>query len=237
MTWARERFLIEAARTGLFSPDYAEDVLVRLAHHSSAIEGNTITLGETVTLLVDELSPPGRSIREVYEVANHREGLVVALRAITDDEPLTEQLVREMHASLMDHLVADRGEYKSSGNAIVGATFTPTPPERVPEAMRQWAEQASWQTRSLDGAPLLEAIAGNHILLERIHPFSDGNGRTGRIVVAYQTIVRFGAPAIITADMRAEYLRLLADEDAAGLATLLARLLADELERAQPVAR
>ncbi len=233
MTWARERFHIEAAHTGLFSPAYADDVLVRLAHHSSAIEGNTITLGESITLLVDELSPPGKSLREVYEVANHREGLIVALRAIADDVPLTDALVRRMHGALMDHLAADRGEYKASGNAIVGAAFTPTPPERVPEAMRQWADQANWQTRHLDGIPLLEAIADSHIRFERIHPFSDGNGRTGRLILAYQTVLRFGAPAIITADLRAEYLRLLAEEDASGLATVLARLLADELDRAE----
>ena len=161
-----------------------------------------MTLGESVTLLVDELTPAGKPVREVSEVANHREGLVAVFQAIVADEPLTDQLVTTFHAALMDHLLPDRGQYKTSGNAIVGAAFAPTPPERVPEAMRQWADQTDWQTRNLDGAPLLEAIAASHIAFERIHPFSDGNGRTGRLVLAYQTILRFDVPAIITADLR-----------------------------------
>jgi len=153
------------------------------------------------------------------------------LQAIADNEPLTSKLVRELHASLMDHLAFDCGEYKTSSNAILGAKFEPAPPSRVPELMMQWADQTEWQTTNLNNEALLEAIAASHIAFERIHPFSDGNGRTGRAIIAFQTIRRFGFPAIISVADKSEYLRLLDNQDATGLAQLLATSLANETER------
>lgn len=235
MTWSRQEFLTDVTQTGILSPEYAEDVLVRLAHHSAAIEGNTLTLADTITLLVDERVPmAGTPVRELYEVSNHYEALARVLRAVADGEPLTAGLVRDLHAALMDHLAHDRGSYKTSSNLVTGASWQPTPPERVPELMLQWAEQAEWQTANLDNEALLEAIAGAHIAFERIHPFSDGNGRTGRAIIAYQTIRRFGFPAIIQVARRSEYVTMLDGQDTTALTRLLAVALANEASRAQP---
>ncbi|KPM56864.1 hypothetical protein CcI49_36865 [Frankia sp. CcI49] len=235
MTWTRPEFLAEIARTGILSPEYAEDVLVRLAHHSTAIEGNTLTLADTITLLVDERVPvAGTPVRELYEVTNHYQALARLLTAVADGEPLTTELVRDLHAALMDHLTHDRGQYKTSSNIVTGASWRPTSPERVPELMLQWADQAEWQTANLDNEALLEAIARAHIAVERIHPFSDGNGRTGRAIIAYQTIRRFGFPAIIQVAQRSGYIAMLDAQDTPALTRLLAVSLADEAGRAQP---
>jgi Fic family protein len=233
VTWTRPEFLADVARTGVLSPQYAEDVLVRLAHHSAAIEGNTLTLADTITLLVDERVPvAGTPVRELYEVANHYEALARILRAVADGEPLTTDLVRDLHAALMDHLAHDLGRYKTSSNIVTGASWQPAPPARVPELMLQWADQAEWQTANLDNEALLEAIAGGHIAFERIHPFSDGNGRTGRAIIAYQTIRRFGFPAIVQVTQRPGYIAMLDTQDTPALTRLLAVSLADEASRA-----
>jgi Fic family protein len=233
VTWTRQEFLADAARTGVLSPQYAEDVLVRLAHHSAAIEGNTLTLADTVTLLVDERVPvAGTPVRELYEVANHYQALARILQAVADDEPLTIDLVWDLHAALMDHLAHDLGQYKTSSNIVTGASWQPAPPVRVPELMLQWADQAEWQTANLDNEALLEAIAGGHVALERIHPFSDGNGRTGRAIIAHQTIRRFGFPAIVQVTQRPGYITMLDTQDTPALTRLLAVSLADEAGRA-----
>ena len=232
MTWDRGQFVAEVERTGLFAPDYADDMLVRLAHHSSAIEGNTLTLADTVTLLVDELTPTaGKELRELYEVSNHREVLARILRAVSDDEPLTVGFVQDMHSALMDHLAHDRGQFKTSSNFVTGASWPPAEPSQVPDLIRQWCDQTEWQTANLDGTALLEAIAQSHIAFERIHSFSDGNGRTGRAVIAYQTIRRFGFPSIVQAGQKPDYISMLDREDVLGLATMLATDLAVESER------
>jgi Fic family protein len=232
VTWTRQEFLADVARAGVLPPEYAEDVLVRLAHHSAALEGNTLTLADTITLLVDERVPvAGTPVRELYEIANHYEALARILRAVADDEPLTTDLVRDLHAALMDHLAHDRGQYKTSSNIVTGASWQPAPPARVPELMLQWADQAEWQTANLDNEALLEAIAGGHVAFERIHPFSDGNGRTGRAIIAYQTIRRFGFPAIVQVTQRPGYITMLDAQDTPALTRLLAVTLADEASR------
>jgi Fic family protein len=217
MTIDRLQFIDAVNKTHVLPSAYAEDILVRLAHNSSAIEGNTLSLSDTITLLVDQLTPTaGVSMREIYEVANHREALIRVLQAVSDEQPLTVNLVRDLHSRLMDHLAYDRGNLKTSANVVLGAAWEPAPPSRVLNLMREWADQVEWQTANLDGQPLLEAIAASHIRFERIHPFSDGNGRTGRAIVAYQTIRRFGFPAIVSAADRSEYIRLLDTVDAPG---------------------
>ncbi|GAA1857657.1 Fic family protein [Myceligenerans crystallogenes] len=232
MTWDRERFQIEVQQLAVLTPEYAEDVLVRLAHHSAAIEGNTLTLADTITLLVDERTPAaGTRVRELYEVANHREVMVRILQAVAGGEPISTSLVLQVHAALMDHLARDFGRFKSSDNVVTGASWKPAPPSQVPGLIHQWADQTEWQTANLDGPALMEAIAGAHIAFERIHPFSDGNGRTGRAVIALQTIRRFGFPAIVPVDQRSAYFAMLDAQDASGLATLLAGRLAVESER------
>lgn len=231
MTWERSRFLDRVGRSGLWAADYAEDVLVRLAHSSSSIEGNTLTVSDTFTLLLDDIAPAGKSMRELYEVANHREALGIVLDAVTEDRPLETELVREVHAALTDHLLFDRGEYKNSENRVAGASFLPVPPSQVPQAMMQWAQQTEWQTASLDDMALIEAIAQSHISFERIHPFSDGNGRAGRMILAYQTIRRFGYPAMVPVEQKSAYIRALDEQDAAGLSRMLLRSLAAESAR------
>jgi Fic family protein len=101
--------------------------------------------------------------------------------------------------------------------------------------MRQWADQAESQTANLDNEPLLEAIAGAHIAFEHIHPFSDGNGRTGRAIIAYQTIRRFGFPAIIQIAQRPAYISMLDAKDTPTLTQLVAAALAAETDRRQQI--
>jgi Fic family protein len=233
MTWVRQEFEQRIRELDTLPFEYVEDILVRLAHNSSAIEGNTLSISDTVTLLLDQVTPQaGSSMREIYEVENHREAVAIIFEALAGNTPLTTQLALQFHAALMDHLVPDKGKFKTSDNAVMGASWMPVPPSQVAARMREWADQTEWQTTNLNDESLLDAIAGSHIRFERIHPFSDGNGRTGRSILAYQTLRRFGVPAIVPVSERSRYITLLDDDDAPGFALMLAELLAAELDRA-----
>jgi Fic family protein len=233
MTLTRAAFVALVGRTGRMSPAYAEDVLVRVAHHSAAIEGNTLSVADTITLLVDELTPTaGRPLRELYEVANHREAFATVLEHAGGDQPLTAHLIRRLHAELMDHIHDDRGQWKTTQNAILGSTVETATPAQVPWLVEQWAENASWQASNLHGAQAVTALAGAHADFERIHPFADGNGRTGRMLLMWQSLRAFGVPIVIEVSQRAAYIEALRTDARDDLDALLAGRLLNELERA-----
>lgn len=96
--------------------DYLKDVLVRLAHHSTAIEGNTLSLAETVSIILDNALPPTNrkiTLREIYEVRNHEPSFHYILNELNSRHSLTVGTVKVIHATLPDHLQHDRGQFKN----------------------------------------------------------------------------------------------------------------------------
>jgi Fic family protein len=233
VTLTRTAFFAQIAEVERLTPQYAEDLLVRIAHHSSAIEGNSLTVPDAITLLVDELIPSsGKTMRELYEVANHREALARVITHAFSGERLTGGFIRQVQGDLLDHIRDDRGQWKSTQNAILGAQTETADPSETPWLMDQWAENAQWQAENLTGADALSAVASAHADFERIHPFADGNGRTGRMLIMWQTLKAFGVPIVIEVDRREQYIAALHDDDRVALTDLLADCLLSELERA-----
>ncbi len=94
----------------IYSQDYLDDLLVRMAYHSSGIEGNTISLPETVSIILESTLPgKHKSIREFYEIENHKQAFQALLFALDNGEELSLGLVKDIHALLMDRLQHDRG--------------------------------------------------------------------------------------------------------------------------------
>lgn len=216
-----------------YKQDYLDDILVRMAYHSSGIEGNTISLPETVSIILESTLPgKHKSIREFYEIENHKQAFSLLLDSLANHAPLTLGLVQDFHALLTDRLQHDRGRFKTVQNAIIGAEFKTASPEETPFLMAQWVDNTVYR---LDIAKsereIVEVLADTHIQLERIHPFSDGNGRAGRLILMYLAMKYLGAPVIVSRNDRAEYMELLANQNVQGLADLLQQSLDAEKER------
>ena len=77
--------------------EYLQDVLVRLAHHSSAIEGNTITLPDTVSIISHNTLPGGYSRREFFEIENHRDAFAFVIDQLQDKQPLNLTVLKDIH--------------------------------------------------------------------------------------------------------------------------------------------
>ncbi|MGF0047822.1 Fic family protein [Streptococcus hyointestinalis] len=216
-----------------YTQDYLDDVLVRIAYHSSGIEGNTISLPETVSIILENTLPSNhKSVREFYEIENHKQAFSYLLEQLEQQPPLTMGLIQDFHALLTDRLQHDKGQFKSSQNAIVGAEFRTATPSETPLLMSQWADNTNYRLELATSTDeLLTVLADTHIQFERIHPFSDGNGRTGRLIIMYLAIRYLGAPIIINKDQRALYMELLANQDTKELAGLFRQLLDYEKER------
>lgn len=192
--------------------DYLEDVLVRLAHHSSAIEGNTITLPETVTIILHHTLPGNGNItrREFYEIVNHEQAFEYVIDMISNNEKLSISIIKDIHERLTDRLQHDKGKLKGTDNYIKGTDFSTASPEKVPQLMEQLIENLEYRLEnSHTEDDVLRAILETHIQFEKIHPFSDGNGRTGRMVMNYSLLENNIPPLIIKKDNKTEYMQIL----------------------------
>lgn len=192
--------------------DYLEDVLVRLAHHSSAIEGNTISLPETASIILHDTLPNSANIsrREFYEVDNHQQVFEYIIYAVERNEKLTVPVVKDIHEKLMDRL--HKGQFKKNENILKGTVFPTAPPEQVPQLMEQLIGNLNYRLENSHSEhDKLRVILEFHIQFEKIHPFSDGNGRTGRMVMNYSLLENNLAPLIIKKEEKDTYMQILGE--------------------------
>ena len=215
-----------------YTQDYLNDILIRMAYHSSAIEGNTITLSEVSNIFLERSLPKYKTIREFYEIENHKQAFEFLFDNINNNVELNIDLLLNMHKYLVDRLQHNAGNFKSSQNAIVGAKFQTTSPTETPYLIRQWIDSTNYRLNNTDkDNEILSILADTHIQFERIHPFSDGNGRCGRLILLYLGIKYLNSPLIISKENRDEYMEYLAEQDIEGLASLLNNSLEFEKER------
>ncbi len=204
---------------------YFEDFVARSTYHSNAIEGSTLSLAETYAILFNDNSLQVKATaRELYEAINHK----YALAAATEDlaEPLSEVLIKRI-AAVISKNINEMDGYRRVQVFIRGAEHLPPAPNQINQAMMQLVHE---YLHSEAQDPFMRE-AQFHIRFERIHPFEDGNGRTGRILINRGLMQAGQAPVVIPVEERAEYLNLLAASNAEGLAAMLERLSHEEEQR------
>ena len=209
--------------------EYMEDMLVRMAHHSTAIEGNTLTQAETISILIHNFIPRDMSEREYYEVKNYRKVFNTLLEA---DRKVTTELIKKYNKDIMENLHDLNGKFKTTQNLILGAEFEPTKPYLVPFEIEDWCNNLSYR---LDNAKTneekVEIIMDQHIKFEKIHPFNDGNGRTGRLLIIHSCLKEDLEPIIIPKEEKGKYINLLASENLKELTKWALQLQEKERDR------
>ena len=216
--------------------DYLDDMLVRLAHHSAGIEGNTISLPATVSIILNGILPVsgGATVREFYEIENHKIAFSNLLDHLENNDKLSVAIIKEIHADLTDRLQYDKGQFKKKENMIIGAEFQTATPGETPFLIQQLVDKLEY---GLENAATeeeqLESILDTHIQLEGIHPFSDGNGRTGRMLMNYSLLQEGFPPLIIEKETKATYIEILAKQDLNGFMSFANEILAKEQNRMQ----
>lgn len=214
--------------------NYLDDMLVRLAHHSAGIEGNTISLPATVSIILNGTLPisSGATVREFYEIENHKQAFSNMLDHLESNDTLSVSIIKELHADLTDRLQYDKGQFKKNENQIIGAEFQTASPGETPFLVQQLVDNLEYR---LENAAIdevkLEGILDTHIQFERIHPFSDGNGRTGRMLMNYSLLQEGFPPLIIEKEAKAIYIELLAKQDLGGFMSFAKEILAKEQKR------
>ncbi len=155
---------------------------------SSQIEGTQSSLSDLLLFELDEV--PGVPLDDVVEVSNYVAAMEHGLARLRGGFPLSSRLIREIHGALMARgrgSDKDPGEFRRSQNWIGGtrpgnARFVPPPPHLVPDAM---AALERFLHAEQDGLPVLLRAGLAHVQFETIHPFLDGNGRVGRLLITF----------------------------------------------------
>jgi Fic family protein len=180
-----------------------EHVMLEWTYQSNAIEGNTLTLQETKVVL-EGITVGGKSLREHLEAINHREAIRYVENMVSEKLPLSQHALLDIHDLVLKGIDPNQaGRYRQQNVMISGASTTPPHFMRVREEI---ATLLDW--RNSDEAQTLHPVereAITHANFERIHPFIDGNGRTGRLLLNLELMKQGYPPAIIKKEERQDY--------------------------------
>ncbi|MDP2749807.1 MAG: Fic family protein [Nanoarchaeota archaeon] len=180
--------------------------IVEFAFNTTAIEGNTITLKQAQNLLHENLTPKNKTLREIYDIQNTEK---VFLNLIDINDKLSHELICKIHDELLANIDSRKG-YRTEDVRVIKATFKSTPARYVKTDMDLLLKWYYETEKSIH--PFALAVIFHH-KFEKIHPFMDGNGRTGRMLMNYILLKKDYPPAIIRKKNRSEFLKQLAKAD------------------------
>ncbi len=178
-----------------------EELILEHTYNSSVIEGSTFTKKETEAVIFDKSVIPHKSLIEHLEVTNHA-ALLRDILIKSYDEPISEKLIREFHGRLLQGIRPDAEDYSQHQRAIRGVDIILTHPKDIPEEMAGLIKD--WK-KAVGKKDVLNAVSDFHVRFELIHPFGDGNGRVGRLVMALQCLQADFPPVVIENSRKAEY--------------------------------
>lgn len=156
----------------------------QFTYDSGAIEGNTLSLQQTSMLLFENIVPSAKSMREINEALNHKRAFDFILNY---KEDINKQFILDLHTlvvkeTLREDLEGQIGKLRTVQVYIRGAKWTPPKPEDVPNEMKALL---SWYSQNKKKLHPLILAAYFHTAFEQIHPFVDGNGRVGRLIMNF----------------------------------------------------
>ena len=212
----------------LTQKDLIKNFIIEFAFNTTSIEGNTIKLEEARELLEENLTPKNKTLREIYDLQNTER---VIFKLLESKEELSHEQIIEVHKGLMQDIDARIG-YRTRDVRVIRSNFEATPAPYVKtdmDILLKWYRENKSKLH-----PFVLASIFHH-KFEKIHPFFDGNGRTGRMILNYILMLNNYPLIIVHTKRRAKYLHALKAADKTGLREiskdygLLTDFLADEL--------
>lgn len=166
-----------------------EEFLTEYTYNSNAIEGNTLTLRET-DMVLRGFTIDQKSLKEHLEVIGHKEAFDYVRQLVSENVQISEKVIKDIHYLVLADKKEDRGIYRRVPVRIMGAAHEPVQPYLIIPKMEELLVQ--YKNSNED---IVTKLARFHIEFEGIHPFIDGNGRTGRLLVNLE-LMKAGYPPI-----------------------------------------
>ena len=211
----------------LNNKEYLEDLITRSTYHSNAIEGSTLTYAETYAILYNDNSfkIQGKEPREIYEAINHKNALDLVFKNLQNKDLFDERFIKSLNETINKNIKETDG-YRTVQVFIRGSEHIPPAPEKIPNLMNYYVYNYNNDTQEI-----FNKIAKYHIEFEKIHPFEDGNGRTGRLLLTYELLKNNLPTVVISKEDRVKYFEFLRNNDILGLAKWFNVLSNEELKR------
>lgn len=184
----------------LGNPDIRDQFILKLTYHSNSIEGSTLDEKDTAAVIFDNVALPNKSLTEQLEAKNHQTALNYLFDHIAKKENIDEALVLKLHSILMNGIRPDAGVYRNHAVRITGVNL-PTAnymsvSKLIPAVMVRVTEKSN---------DVVAQSAIVHSKFEQIHPFGDGNGRVGRLLMNAMLLSANFVPAIIRQEEKQLY--------------------------------
>lgn len=182
---------------------------IEWTYNSNAIEGNTLSLGETRLVIERGITVGGKSLREHLEAKNHVEAIQFLDGIVKKREKLKEFTMHLIHDIILKD-ISSGGKYRETSVIIAGAVFNPPLPGEIPKLMKEYLDYVNNNPERLNE---IELAALTHYKFVRIHPYEDGNGRVARLLMNLILMQKGFPPAVILNAERKRYLAYLVEAD------------------------
>ncbi|MBI3032358.1 Fic family protein [Candidatus Woesearchaeota archaeon] len=166
-----------------------EEIMIKFTYDTNRIEGSTLTYKDTKMLLMEGISPKDKPMRDIKETENHKTAFLFMKNNISNK--ISKDLILEFHRVLKHNITEDAGLFRD-GQVRVG-TLIPIKPDMIETEINNLLE---WYDENKDQLHPLELAGTFHCIFERIHPFFDGNGRVGRLLLN-KILLQHNYPVII----------------------------------------
>ena len=197
-----------------------------LTYHTNTIEGSTMTIDDVATVLDDENAViTNKSYREQAEARNHRTAFLFLLDQLKiegKDFRWSKGLILETHKRLMNSLMDDAGSFRRYGVRVLGSSIARANYISIPEKIDELVAYMNTPTDDI-----IERLAKTHAIFELIHPFGDGNGRTGRLIMFTQAMQYGIVPPLILKERKKAYYKYLENADKTQNYDLLSMFVAE----------
>lgn len=178
-----------------------EEFLLEFTYNSNAIEGNTLTLQETAMVL-EGITIDRKPLKDHLEAVGHKEAFEYVRQLVSERVKLSERVIKEIHSLVLMDRREDRGVYRKIPVRILGAENEPPQPYMVPKMMEELIRGHNENEKKMH---IIEAAARFHLEFEDIHPFIDGNGRTGRLLLNFELMQKGYLPINVKFADRSRY--------------------------------
>jgi fido (protein-threonine AMPylation protein) len=198
----------------------ASEIRALWTHHSTALEGNSLTLGDTAFVLQEGLTVGGKSLKDHQEVIGHARAIDLLYDVIGQRRLVEISDLHALHRAIQLDVVMDVfnpvGNWKVEPNGTTALLTSGhqqwhnyARPEHVPDLMAEWVRNLGLVRRSV--AETLDAYTDLHLGFTAIHPYADGNGRMARLLANLPVIEGGAPPVLVPLERRREYMALMGD--------------------------